>query len=186
MNLNTVNVDILDKMNKTLEKLKEEFSAIRTGRAHPSLLHDLKVEYYGNLVPIQQVASISVPEAKVLEIKPWDKSAMAEIKKAILKSTLGITPLDDGQIIRLVMPTPTEEGRKELVKRAHKFAEDKKVEVRNIRHQFNKVIEKMEKDKEITEDQKFKGLDHVQKTTDDMIKKIDEVFLHKQKEIMEV
>ncbi|MDD5491281.1 MAG: ribosome recycling factor [bacterium] len=186
MNLNTVNAEILDKMNKTLEKLKEEFSAIRTGRAHPSLLHDLKVEYYGNLVPIQQVASISVPEAKVLEIKPWDKSAMAEIKKAILKSTLGITPLDDGQIIRLMMPTPTEEGRKELVKRAHKFAEDKKVEVRNIRHQFNKIIEKMEKDKEITEDQKFKGLDHVQKTTDDMIKKIDEVFLHKQKEIMEV
>ncbi|MDD5132208.1 MAG: ribosome recycling factor [bacterium] len=186
MNINTVNAELLDKMNKALDKLKEEYTAIRTGRAHPSLLHDLKVEYYGNLVPIQQVASISVPEAKVLEIKPWDKGAMAEIKKAILKSTLGITPLDDGQIIRLVMPTPTEEGRKELVKRAHKFAEDKKVEVRNIRHQYNKVIEKMEKDKEITEDQKFKGLDHVQKTTDDMIKKIDEVFLHKQKEIMEV
>ncbi|MDD5260155.1 MAG: ribosome recycling factor [bacterium] len=186
MNLNTVNAELLDKMNKALEKLKEEYSGIRTGRAHPSLLHDLKVEYYGNLVPIQQVASISVPEAKVLEIKPWDKSAMAEIKKAILKSTLGITPLDDGQIIRLVMPTPTEEGRKELVKRAHKFAEDKKVEVRNIRHQYNKVIEKMEKDKEVTEDEKFKGLEHVQKTTDEMIKKIDEVFLHKQKEIMEV
>jgi ribosome recycling factor len=186
MNLNTVNAEIIDKMTRALEKLKEEFSAIRTGRAHPSLLHDLKVEYYGNLVPIQQVASLSVPEAKVLEIKPWDKSAMAEIKKAILKSTLGITPVDDGQIIRLVMPTPTEEGRKELVKRAHKFAEEKKVEVRNIRHQYNKVIDKMEKDKEITEDQKFKGLDHVQKTTDDMIKKIDEILVHKQKEIMEV
>lgn len=186
MNLNTVNTELLDKMIKALDKLKEEYSAIRTGRAHPSLLHDLKVEYYGNMVPIQQVASVSVPEAKVLEIKPWDKSAMAEIKKAILKSTLGITPIDDGQIIRLVMPTPTEEGRKDLVKRAHKFAEEKKVEVRNIRHTYNKIIDKMEKDKEITEDQKFKGLDHVQKTTDDMIKKIDEVFLHKQKEIMEV
>lgn len=186
MNLNTVYAELIDKMNKALDKLKEEFTAIRTGRAHPSLLNDIKVEYYGNLVPIQQVAGISVPEAKVLEIKPWDKSAMAEIKKAILKSTLGITPLDDGQIIRLVMPTPTEEGRKELVKRAHKFAEDKKVEVRNIRHQYNKIIEKIEKDKEITEDQKFKSLEQVQKTTDDMIKKIDEVYLHKQKEIMEV
>ncbi|MDD5354842.1 MAG: ribosome recycling factor, partial [bacterium] len=92
MNINTVNAELLDKMNKALDKLKEEYTAIRTGRAHPSLLHDLKVEYYGNLVPIQQVASISVPEAKVLEIKPWDKGAMAEIKKAILKSTLGITP----------------------------------------------------------------------------------------------
>jgi len=144
------------------------------------------VEYYGNMVPLQQVASISVPEAKLLEIKPWDKSVVAEIKKAILKSNLGITPVDDGHIIRLTMPTPTEEGRKELVKRAHKLAEEKKIELRNIRRQANEQVDKLEKDKQITEDQKFKGHEHVQKTTDEHVKKIDSILENKQKEIMEV
>lgn len=186
MNINTVYAELLEKMEAIAGKIKEDYSAIRTGRAHPSLLHDVKVEYYGGLVPLQQVASVSVPEARILEIKPWDKSALQEIKKALLKSTLGITPVDDGQTIRLVMPTPTEEGRKELVKKAHKLAEDKKVEVRNIRHTYNKTVEKMEKDKQLTEDEKFKALEHIQKLTDGHIKKIDEIFANKQKEIMEV
>lgn len=186
MNLINVYAELSEKMNKTLDKLKEEFTAIRTGRAHPSLLNDIKVEYYGSLVPLQQVASISVPESKLLEVKPWDKNLVGEIKKAILKSSLGITPADDGQIIRLTMPTPTEEGRKELVKKAHKLLEDKKVELRNIRHQSNKVVEKMEKDKQVTEDEKFKAMEYIQKTTDDFIKKIDVIFEHKQNEIMEI
>jgi ribosome recycling factor len=186
VNLNTIFAELADKMNKDLDKMKEEFTAIRTGRAHPSLLNDIKVEYYGSLVPLQQVASVSVPEAKMLEIKPWDKTVVSEIKKAILKSTLGITPVDDGHVIRLTMPTPTEEGRKELVKRAHKIAEEKKVELRNIRRHYNEQIEKTEKDKQITEDQKFKALEHVQKTTDEHVKKIDDIFEHKKNEIMEI
>lgn len=186
MNLQNIYSELSDKMDKISERIKEEYAAIRTGRAHPSLLTDIKVEYYGSAVPLPQVATVSVPESRVLEIKPWDKNVLSEIKKAILKSSLGITPVDDGQIIRLVLPTPTEEGRKELAKKAHKLAEDKKIEVRNIRHQYNKIAEKMEHDKQLTEDEKFKALDHIQKVTDDHVKKLDEIFVHKQKEIMEI
>lgn len=186
MLLNKVYTEMADKMDKTIEKTKEEFTSIRTGRASTSLLNEIKVEYYGTLVPVNQVASVIVPEAKLLEIKPWDKSVLAAIEKAILKSNLGLTPVNDGKIIRLTIPTLTEERRKELVKIIHKLAEDSKIILRNIRRHTNETIEKMEKDKQISEDDKFKAQEHIQKVTDDYIKKIDELTAHKQKEIMEV
>ena len=175
-----------EKMKKSIEKTKHEFAGIRTGRASSALLSDIKVEYYGAQVPINQVGNIAIPEARLIEIKPWDKSVLGEIEKAILKSSLGITPNNDGKIIRLRIPSLTEERRKELVKMVKKMAEEAKISIRNIRREANDSLTKLKDKKEVSEDDYYKAHDHAQEVTNQYIKKIDEVLEAKEKEIMEV
>jgi len=182
--------NIYDKVNlqmeKAIENLKHEFTIIRTGRASINLLEGIRVEYYGTQVPINQVANIVIPEVRLIEIRPWDKNALPEIEKAILKSDLGLSPLNDGKIIRLKIPTLTEERRKELVKRVGKIAEDHRVELRNIRRQAKEELEELETKKVISEDERFKATEKINQVTNEYIEKTDEVLMHKEKEIMEV
>ncbi|MGL5329269.1 MAG: ribosome recycling factor [Peptostreptococcaceae bacterium] len=174
------------KMAKTIDALKYEYTTIRTGRANAQMLDKIRVDYYGTPTPVNQVAAISVPEARTLMISPWDKSAMAEIEKAIRNSDLGLNPSNDGQIIRISVPALTEERRKELAKKAHKVAEEFKVRLRNERRDANEDIKKLQKDGELTEDESKKAQDEVQKITDKFIKEVDAVASAKEKDIMEV
>ena len=174
------------KMQKAVDVLKGEFGGIRTGRANAALLDGIKVLSYGNPTPLNQVAGISVPEARLIVISPWDKSLMGEIEKAIMKSDLGLTPANDGKVIRLPIPTLTEERRHELVKVVKKMSEESKVAIRNIRREANDEIKKLEKDKKISEDDSRKAHDKTQVATDKYIAMIDEVLKKKDKEIMEV
>lgn len=174
------------KMNKTIDALKYEYTTIRTGRANAQMLDKIRVDYYGTPTPINQMAAISVPEARTLMISPWDKTSMAEIEKAIRNSDLGLNPSNDGQVIRISVPALTEERRKELAKKAHKVAEEFKVRIRNERRDANEDLKKMEKNGEITEDELKKAQDEVQKITDKFIKEIDAVASAKEKDIMEV
>ena len=175
-----------EKMTKTLASLEEEYQGIRAGRANPHLLNKLTVEYYGVPTPLQQVGNISVPEPRVLQINPWEKSLIKPIEKAILASDIGITPSNDGVCIRLVFPELTEERRKDLAKDIRKKAEAAKVAVRNIRRDANDSLKKMEKNSEITEDELKEGNDKIQKMTDKYIAKIDQTAEAKTKEIMTV
>jgi ribosome recycling factor len=175
-----------NKMKNTILKLKEELSNIKTGRANAGMLDVVKVEVYGSFMPINQIANIVIPEARIIEIKPWDVSTLQSIEKAILKSPLGITPNNDGKIIRLVLPIMTEETRKDLVKFANKLEEQFKVEIRNGRRDANEELKKLEKEKVITEDQLFEAEKDVQLMTDSYIKKIAEVIKTKEEEIMTV
>jgi ribosome recycling factor len=175
-----------ENMKAAVEGLRHEFSTIRTGRASLALLDDVRVDYYGTPSPLNQVATLALPDARTITITPWESKQLGAIEKAIQKSDLGINPVNDGKLIRLVIPQLTEDRRKELVKKAKKMAEDVKVTVRNIRRDANEALKKAEKDKAITEDELLKGEQEVQKTTDDFIKRIDEAFHHKEKEIMEV
>ncbi len=184
--LNNIYTETQQKMEKSIEKLKHEFASIRTSRASAALLSDIKVEYYGTQIPLQQVSNIAIPEARLIEIKPWDPSILSEIEKAILKSSLGITPNNDGKIIRLTLPTLTEERRKELVKLVGNRAEEDKIAIRNIRRHVNDTFEGLKKDKKITEDECFNAHDHIQKMTDKYIKRVDEILVDKEAEIMEV
>ncbi len=174
------------KMQKAIEVLKAEFTGIRTGRANAALLDSIRVMSYGNPTPVNQVASIAVPEARLIVISPWDKGLISEIEKAILKSDLGLTPANDGKVIRLPIPTLTEERRRELAKVVKKMAEDSKVAVRNIRREANDEIKKLEKDHKISEDESKKAHDDTQKVTDRYVALADEVLKKKDKEIMEV
>jgi len=176
----------VEKMEHSIETLKKEFASVRTGRASLALLDGIKVDYYGTPTPLQQLASLSVPESRQIAIQPWDPKVIAEIEKAIMKSDLGLTPANDGKVIRINIPALTEERRKQLVKVVKKNAEDAKVSVRNIRRDINDEIKKLEKEKHISEDDTKKSLDGIQKLTDSYVKKIDEVLAHKEKEIMEV
>ena len=176
--------DAESKMKKAVEATKRDFSTVRTGRASASLVEQVKVEYYGSLVPINQVASISVPDARTLEIKPWDPQALVEIEKAILKSDIGIAPNNDGKVIRLSMPPLTEERRKEFVKLVHKFAENGRVAIRSIRQDANKALDHMKK--ELAEDEFKKLHDRIQKSTDLHTQEIGKFSEHKEKEIMEI
>jgi len=182
--------NIYDKVNlqmeKAIENLKHEFTIIRTGRASINLLEGIRVEYYGTQVPINQVANIVIPEVRLIEIRPWDKNALPEIEKAILKSDLGLSPLNDGKIIRLKIPTLTEERRRELVKRIGKITEDHRVELRNIRRQAKEELEELETKKIIPEDEKFKAIEKINQVTNEYIEQIEETLKHKEKEIMEV
>lgn len=182
--------NIYDKVNlqmeKAIENLKHEFIIIRTGRASINLLEGIRVEYYGTQVPINQVANIVIPEVRLIEIRPWDKNALPEIEKAILKSDLGLSPLNDGKIIRLKIPTLTEERRRELVKRIGKITEDHRVELRNIRRQAKEELEELETKKVISEDERFKATEKINQLTNEYIEKTDETLKHKEKEIMEV
>lgn len=176
----------IEKMDSAVEALKKEFSAIRTGRASLALLDGIKVDYYGTPTPLQQLASLSIPESRQIAIQPWEQKIISEIEKAIMKSDLGLTPSNDGKVIRINIPALTEERRKQLVKVAKKNAEDSKIAVRNIRRDTNEEIKKLEKEKHLSEDNTKKSLDEIQKLTDTYIKKIDEILMHKEKEIMEV
>ncbi|MBI5042713.1 MAG: ribosome recycling factor [Nitrospirae bacterium] len=175
-----------DKMEAALNVLKKEFATIRTGRASLSLLDGVKVDYYGNTTPLNQVATLAVPESRLITIQPWDPKVIEAIEKAILSSGLGITPANDGKVIRLPVPPLTEERRKELVKLAKKMAEDARVAIRNIRRDINEEVKKIEKEKKISEDESRKSLEDIQKTTDQYIKKIDDILKKKEEEIMEV
>ncbi|MCX5716220.1 MAG: ribosome recycling factor [Candidatus Omnitrophica bacterium] len=175
-----------DKMKKTVEVMQHEFATIRTGRASSALVEGLKVDCYGSAMPLKQLAGISTPDPKLVLIQPWDASILGDIEKAILKSDIGITPLNDGRVIRLSMPQLTQERREELVKVIKKIAEDAKVSVRSIRRDTNEKIKDLEKAKNITEDDSFKSVEEIQKLTDKQVKEIDDVLAKKEKELMEV
>lgn len=182
--------DILDdaeeRMKKTVEHLSRDLASIRAGRANPALLDGIMVDYYGQPTPINQLANIAIPEARLLVIQPWDKSAIPEIEKAIMKSDLGINPNNDGNVIRLAIPTLTEERRKEIVKVVRKRTEEARIATRNIRREANDAVKQAEKDKLLSEDESKKRLDDIQKLTDNTIKDIDRVLATKEKEVMEV
>lgn len=175
-----------DKMNKSLEVLLGEYASIRAGRANPHVLDRLKVDYYGTPTPIQQVGNISVPEARMIVIQPWEKSLLKSIERAILTSDLGINPTNDGTVIRLVFPELTEERRKQLAKDVKKKGEAAKVAMRNIRRDANETFKKMEKAGEFSEDDQSLAEDKIQKITDKMIEKVDKAVETKTKEIMTV
>lgn len=175
-----------DKMKKAVEVLRKDYGSMRAGRATPALLDKVMVDYYGAPTPINQMANVSVPEPRLLVIQPWDKSVISTIEKAIQKSDLGLTPNNDGTVIRLAIPQLTQERRSELVKSAKKKAEDARVAVRNIRRDANDHVKALQKDKMISEDDEKRAQEDVQKLTDKYIKEIDHVLEHKEQEIMEV
>ena len=177
--------EMRSRMEKVIEHLKKELQGVRTGRAHPALVEDIKVEYYGTQTPISQLATISIPDARQILISPWDKTAIKTVEKAIQASQLGINPQVDGDNIRLVIPELTGERRVELSKLVRKYAEEARVAVRNIRREGNDIYKKMEKNGDISEDQMHDYIDDVQELTQEFIKKIDEISEMKEKEILE-
>ena len=177
---------IEEKMNKTISVLQENFSEVRAGRANPAILNKIRVDYYGTPTPINQVAGISVPEARLIVIQPWDISLLKEIEKEILKAEIGINPNNDGKVIRLAFPELNEERRKELVKEVKKMAEDSKVSIRSIRREAMDEAKKMQKDNLMTEDELKSSEDKIQKLTDNKISEIDKILSEKEKELMSV
>lgn len=175
-----------EKMAASVDALKRELVKIRTGRASLALLDGIKVDAYGSMLPVDQVGTMTIPESRMIVIQPWDPQMLAVIEKAILSSDLGLTPANDGKVIRLTIPQLTEERRKELVKQVKKVAEEFKVAVRNVRREANDSLKKLKKDKDISEDDLFRFQDEAQKATDDCVKQIDEIAAGKEKEVMEV
>lgn len=178
--------DAQERMTKAITALKSEFNSVRAGRANPALLDRLIVEYYGTATPIRQMANVSAPEPRLLVIQPWDKTAISEIEKAVLKSDLGLTPTNDGNVVRLAIPQLTEERRAELVKVVRKKAEESRVAIRNIRRDANDIIKDMQKAGEISEDDERRSQEEIQKITDKFIKQVDEQLGFKEAEITEV
>lgn len=174
------------RMEATIKAAREEFAAIRTGRANPALLDRIQVEYYGTMTPIPQMATVSVPEPRLLVVQPWDKSTLKDIEKAILQSDLGLTPSNDGNVIRIPLPQLTEERRKELARFVRKVAEDHRVAIRNIRREINDEIKSMEKAGELSEDDARRAQARIQEVTDKFIDTIDTMLEQKEAEIMEV
>ena len=183
---NEVLRNMSEKMDKSVEALKLDLTKIRTGRASLSLLDGITVEAYGSAMPINQVATLTIPESRLIVIQPWDPQVLGGIERAILKSDLGLTPVNDGKLIRISIPQLTEERRKEMVKRVKKIAEEYKVAIRNLRRESNDALKKQKENKEISEDQMFKLQDEVQKVTDKFVKNIDDIAVGKEKEVMEV
>jgi ribosome recycling factor len=181
-----VNKQAEEKMKKAAHALQDEFNAIRTGRASAALFEKIKVDYYEQKVPINQVANISIPEARLVVIQPWDRTVLNEIEKAIQKSELSVNPTNDGKVIRIAIPPLTEERRKELVKLTKNKAEAARVSIRNIRRDANEELKKLEKTSEISEDQTKRGMDEIQKLTDKYIEELNKLYEIKEKEIMEV
>ena len=177
--------ELRQKMNKAVDALKKDFRKIRTGRASTALLDGIKVDCYDTQMPIDQVATISAPESRLLTIQPWDQTLMGSVEKSILKSELGLTPMNDGKIIRISIPPLTEERRKELAKLARKMAEDNKISIRNFRREANDMFKELKAEKEISEDALFRSQDDVQKITDEFIKKVDKTTTQKEQEIVE-
>lgn len=176
--------DLKTKMDKIIEAFRHELAKMRTGRASASLLDDIKVDYYGSLLPLSQIASLTVPEPRLITIQPWDTSSLASIERAILKSDLGLTPASDGKIIRIAIPPLTEERRKEIVKQVKKTAEEYRVMLRNLRRDANERLKDLKKDKVLSEDVLFAAQKEVQDITDNYIKKIDQLYGEKEKEIL--
>ena len=176
--------DIDGKMTAAIESVSREFASVRTGRASTALLDTVRVDYYGTLTPVNQVASISVPDARTLLIQPWEATQLQAIERAIIKSDLGLNPANDGRLIRLTMPTLTEERRKQLAKTVHKIAEEGRVAIRNIRREANDKLKGMTKDKKVSEDDERRGHDQIQKTTDRFVSKVDELLKKKEQEIL--
>ena len=177
--------ELRQKMNKAVDALKKDFLKIRTGRASTALLDGIKVDCYDTQMPIDQVATISAPESRLLTIQPWDQTIMGSVEKSILKSELGLTPMNDGKIIRISIPPLTEERRKELAKLARKMAEENKISIRNFRREANEMLKELKAEKEISEDELYRSQDDVQKITDELIKKVDETTAQKEQEIIE-
>jgi ribosome recycling factor len=175
-----------EKMKKAVKALEDEFKTIRTGRASAALFENIRVDYYEQKVPLNQVATISIPEARLVIIQPWDRSVLAEIEKAIQKSELSVNPNNDGKVIRIAIPPLTEERRKELAKVAKNIAEKSRVAIRNIRRDTNEEIKKQEKDSKLSEDQAKRSMDEIQKLTDKYIEEVNAVLSRKDKEIMEI
>jgi ribosome recycling factor len=178
--------DAKARMQKALEAVRHEFAALRTGRASPTLLEQIRVDYYGVPTPITQVATVTVPEPRLLMIAPWDKKMVKDVEKAILKSELGLVPSSDGVHVRVPIPPLTQERRKELAKVAHKHAEEGRVAVRNVRREAKEMIEDLEEEGDISEDDRKRGLDELQKLTDKFIADVDALLAAKEKEILEV
>lgn len=178
--------DVEKKMAGSADHLQRDLAVIRTGRASLALLEGITVNYYGSAMPLNQVATLSVPDSRLITIQPWDQSVIGEIEKAILKSDLGLTPNNDGKIVRIGIPPLTEERRKELVKVVRKMAEEARVAVRNIRREGNDSLKALEKNKEISEDELRKAQDRVQKITDQYIGNVDAIAARKEKEVLEV
>jgi len=175
-----------DSMNKSMENLHRELATVRTGKANPALLDAVRVNYYGQTVPLNQVANIAVPEARLITVQPWEKNMVPEVEKAIQASELGLNPQSDGTLIRLPIPPLTEERRKDLVKLVKRYAEESRVSVRNIRRDANERFKKLEKDHTISEDQMHTKQDEVQKLTNNYIEQIDGIVVSKEKEVMEI
>ncbi len=175
-----------EKMGKTLSALHNEFKKVRTGRASLSLLDGIMVDYYGAATPLNQLASLSVPESRLIVIQPWDAGCIKDVEKAILQSNIGLTPNNDGKVIRLTVPPLTEERRREIAKQVNQMAEDYKVAVRNVRRDANESLKQLKKDGDISEDDAFAAKDKVQEITDGYIKQIDQAYQAKEKEILEL
>ncbi|MBT3257519.1 MAG: ribosome recycling factor [Deltaproteobacteria bacterium] len=177
--------ELRQKMSKAVDAIKKDFLKIRTGRASTALLDGIKVDCYDTQMPIDQVATISAPESRLITIQPWDQTIMGSVEKSILKSELGLTPMNDGKIIRISIPPLTEERRKELAKLARKMAEENKISIRNFRREANEMLKELKAEKEISEDELYRSQDDVQKITDEFIKKVDETTAQKEQEIIE-
>ncbi len=175
-----------EKMGKTLAAIQSDLNKIRTGRASLAIFDGIRVDYYGAPTPINQAATMAVPESRLITIKPWDPNMIGEIEKAILKSELGLTPVNDGKIIRITIPKLTEERRKELVKLVRRKGEEGRIAIRNVRREANEWYKSLEKEKAISEDELHKGLEDVQELTEEFTKKIDEILEQKEKEILEI
>ncbi len=175
-----------ERMKKTIKAFKEELNSVRAGRANPTLLDRISIDYYGTQTPLNQIANISAPEPRLLVIQPWDASVVSQIEKSILKSDLGLNPSVDGKIIRLVIPQLTEERRRDLIKVVKKAAENAKIAIRNGRREANELIKKMQKSSEITEDEQKQAEEQMQKITDKYIEEIDNLLAQKEKELLEV
>ncbi len=184
--INDVKEDAQERMVKTIESLVQNLTKIRTGRAHPSLLENIKVSYYGTETPLQQVASITVADSRTLAISPWEKPMVQAIEKAILMSDLGLNPATSGTVIRIPLPPLTEERRKDLIKVVRQEGENSKVAIRNIRRDANSTLKEFLKEKEITEDDDRQGQDIIQKLTDKYVKEVDKVLEEKEKDLMEI
>ncbi len=184
--MNDVILDMAERMEKSVEAFKTELSKVRTGRASLALVDDITVDAYGSAMPLNQVGTLTIPESRLIAIQPWDPQMLAPIEKAILKSDIGLTPVNDGKIIRLNIPQLTEERRKDLVKQVKKIAEEFRVSIRNIRRDAIDVLKKQKKDKDISEDDLFRLQDEAQSETDNHIKQIDDISASKEKEVLEV
>ncbi len=177
---------IVEKMDKAIEVLKKDLAGIRTGRASLAIFDGIMVDYFGTPTPINHVATLSVPESRLITIQPWDPGTIPDIEKAIRKSDLGLNPGNDGKIIRIAIPPLTEERRKEIVKHVYKRGEETKIVLRNIRREGNDEMKKIEKDAHVSEDETKRSIEEIQKITDSYIKKVDETVSHKEEEVMEV
>ena len=183
--LNSTYSETRERMGKSIDALENELKRVRTGRASLNILDGIRVDYYGTQTPLNQMASLSVPESRLIVIQPWDATVIKDIEKALLKSDLGLTPSSDGKLIRLAIPPLTEERRKELVKVISKMCEDYKVAVRNIRRDSNEFLKMAKKESDISEDDLFKGQDQIQEITNEYVKRIDDIFKEKETEILE-